>query len=62
MYDFPGFRPRNNDGSHECEAVGCMTLVPYDDEPYCFNHSPRSGSLFADYSYKNDTFNTPFSD
>ena len=51
-------RPRNDDGSHECENFSCTLTVPYDDEPYCFEHSPDSGSMFIGYSYKLDTFHT----
>src|SRR2546423_12507875 len=29
---------------HSCEAPGCETTVPYDDEPYCLEHSADSGS------------------
>lgn len=44
------------DGSHRCELVGCEVLVPYDDEPYCFTHSPDNGAFFQNYSYKQNTF------
>lgn len=42
----------NEDGSHPCEDDTCELLVPFDDEPYCFDHSPDSGSHFIGYSYK----------
>ena len=32
------------DRPHPCEAPGCQTTVPYDDEPYCLKHSPEAGS------------------
>jgi hypothetical protein len=57
MYDHDdGIRKFNDDGSHKCEKSQCNDLVPFDDEPYCFTHSPDSGSFFVNYSYKNDTF------
>lgn len=37
---------------HECEVPGCTTEVPYDDEPFCYPHSPDSGSHEQDYSYE----------
>lgn len=39
------------DLSHPCEQAGCTRTVPYDDEPYCFEHSPDSGSYVSGYSY-----------
>ena len=35
---------------HKCERMGCEAEVEYDDEPYCFIHSPDSGSSFPGYS------------
>lgn len=35
---------------HECAHNGCNITVLYDDEPYCFTHSPDSGSSFRGYS------------
>jgi hypothetical protein len=35
---------------HNCEYVGCDKIVTYDDEPYCFTHSPDSGSSVRGYS------------
>jgi hypothetical protein len=58
MFDHNGIRQFNEDGSHACETIDCKTLVMYDDEPYCFAHSPRTGSHFPDYSYRADTFHT----
>lgn len=58
MYDNNGIRQFNNDGSHACETIGCKNVVSFDDEPYCFDHSPNYGSYFENYSYKLDTFTT----
>lgn len=41
-----------NDGSHPCENKNCSAIVPYDDEPWCFNHSQNSGSHVPGYSYR----------
>lgn len=38
--------------SHPCEEEGCGEIVIYDDEPFCFQHSPDSGSNVPGYSYK----------
>jgi hypothetical protein len=37
---------------HPCEAPDCKMLAEYDDEPFCFTHSPDSGSYVPGYSYK----------
>ncbi len=44
--------PKVNDGvfPHECEEEGCPWIVPFDDEPKCFTHSPDSGSSVRGYS------------
>jgi hypothetical protein len=42
----------DEDGSHPCDYEGCDNIVMYDDEPYCYEHSPDSGSSFIGYSYK----------
>lgn len=34
---------------HECEHAGCERMVAYHDEPYCFTHSPDSGSSMPGY-------------
>lgn len=39
-------------GSHPCEEPGCDHTVAYDDEPYCFVHSPDEGSYRPGYSWK----------
>jgi hypothetical protein len=40
------------DESHPCTAAGCTNEVQFDDEPFCFTHSPDSGSDVRGYSYK----------
>ena len=40
------------DESHPCTHDGCTNKVAYDDEPWCFTHSPDSGSNVTGYSYK----------
>jgi len=40
--------------SHPCTYFGgCENHVEFDDEPFCFVHSPDSGSVVPGYSYKN---------
>lgn len=34
---------------HKCEHTGCENYITYHDEPYCFYHSPDSGSSFKNY-------------
>jgi len=41
-----------DEGRHPCVEVGCNNTVLFDDEPYCFTHSPDSGSNVVGYSYK----------
>lgn len=43
------------DQSHPCQSPGCPNTVTYDDEPFCFKHSPDSGSSVPGYSYARDT-------
>lgn len=38
--------------SHPCEHPGCKNDVLYDDEPFCYDHSPDFGSNVPGYSYK----------
>lgn len=38
--------------AHPCEHDGCTHTVEFDDEPWCFGHSPDSGSSVPGYSYK----------
>lgn len=35
---------------HKCETSGCNSIVRFDDEPWCFIHSPDSGSSKKGYS------------
>lgn len=37
---------------HPCVESDCAKLVPFDDEPWCFTHSPDSGSSVRDYSWQ----------
>lgn len=37
---------------HPCIFVGCEHTVQFDDEPYCYTHSPDSGSSVRGYSYR----------
>lgn len=42
----------DNDGicPHECIATGCGNIVQFDDEPWCFTHSPDDGSSLPGWS------------
>lgn len=40
---------------HECEWPTCQNVVQFDDERYCFKHSPDSGSFEYGYSAKERT-------
>jgi len=42
---------------HECEHTGCDRKIQYHDEPYCFTHSPDSGSSVPGYDSRR---NNPF--
>ena len=42
---------RGIDQRHPCIQPGCEHTVPFDDEPYCFTHSPDEGSSVRGYSY-----------
>jgi hypothetical protein len=35
---------------HDCTRSYCTNIVVFDDEPYCFTHSPDSGSSVRGYS------------
>lgn len=35
---------------HNCTHPGCPTVVLYNDEPWCFTHSPDEGSSLKGYS------------
>lgn len=37
---------------HQCIEDDCTTTVQFDDEPWCFTHSPDEGSSLAGYSAK----------
>jgi hypothetical protein len=37
---------------HQCEHEGCERRVEFDDEPFCFEHSPDAGSAVEGYSTK----------
>jgi len=39
---------------HECIGPGCVTLVEYDDEPWCFSCSPDEGSSVRGYSARRE--------
>jgi len=34
---------------HKCEVPSCSNMISYHDEPYCFKHSPDSGSSVRGY-------------
>jgi len=51
MFDASLGNTKFDAGSHPCEKEHCSNIVPYDDEPYCFIHSPDSGSHDPGYSY-----------
>lgn len=35
---------------HKCVIASCSEIVLYDDEPWCYEHSPDSGSSLIGYS------------
>ena len=37
---------------HPCEAPGCTNEVPFDDEPFCVEHSDDEGSYKRGYSFR----------
>jgi hypothetical protein len=39
---------------HECIEEGCSQVVQYDDEPWCFTHSPDDGSSVPGYSARQE--------
>lgn len=43
------------DPCHPCTREGCKETVGFDDEPFCFTHSPDSGSDVRGYSYRAST-------
>jgi hypothetical protein len=46
-------QPITDDGIfvHECITPGCDRRVEFDDEPWCFTHSPDEGSSVEGYSF-----------
>ncbi len=48
--------PRNDEKQgiywHECRDDKCTHMVEFDDEPFCFTHSPDSGSSVRGWSAK----------
>ena len=42
--------------SHPCATEGCGNIVPFDDEPHCFTHSPDEGSSVTGYSWLNANY------
>lgn len=54
----PAFYPseKNDIWHHECESFDCTKVVIYDDEPYCFAHSPDEGSSVRGYSASESFF------
>lgn len=42
--------PEQGIWKHQCEHSGCEHMVIYDDEPWCYTHSPDSGSSVKGYS------------
>lgn len=39
---------------HHCVEHGCDRIVEFDDEPWCFTHSPDEGSSQVGYSARAD--------
>jgi hypothetical protein len=39
---------------HTCKSSGCTRVVTYDDEPYCFEHSPDEGSSRPGFSARRE--------
>jgi hypothetical protein len=42
--------PANGIWRHKCEMPECQYHIIYDDEPYCYTHSPDEGSSVRGYS------------
>jgi hypothetical protein len=42
--------PSNGIYRHKCIEPSCSEFVLYDDEPWCFDHSPDEGSSLPGYS------------
>lgn len=41
-----------DDDLHPCEMGICDNIVAFDDEPYCYLHSPKNGAYMVGYSYR----------
>ena len=50
--EYDSILPKPKDGifPHRCEHAMCEKMVEFDDEPWCFTHSPDSGSSIRGYS------------
>lgn len=44
---------------HKCSDFDCKCIVEFDDEPYCYVHSPDSGSSVEGYSAREQQKNVP---
>lgn len=44
---------------HKCVEDDCEIIVTYDDEPWCFKHSPDSGSSLRGYSAREEALILP---
>lgn len=44
---------------HKCIVSDCSRTVEFDDEPWCFEHSPDSGSSLRGYSARRAAENAP---
>jgi hypothetical protein len=53
----PEYHSCGEECRHECEQYGCASMISFHDEPYCFKHSPDSGSSMRGYDSRN---NNPF--
>ena len=47
-------------GAHPCTSPGCEHTVLFDDEPYCYTHSPDEGSSVRGYSYRAQAMGSEF--
>ena len=43
-------KPTDGIFKHKCIESSCSEFVLYDDEPWCFDHSPDEGSSLPGYS------------
>jgi hypothetical protein len=51
----PEYHSCGDECRHKCQHIGCDSMISYHDEPYCFTHSPDSGSSVPGYDSR-----TPF--